>query len=128
MIRKLILAAVVAVGLAAPAWAGFEEGLAAYKSGDYETALREFRPLAEQGHAVAQYNLGVVYDEGRGVPQDDAEAVKWYRIAAEQGYALAQYNLGVMYYEGQGVSQDYVQTHMWYNLAAAQGIEESPLL
>ena len=94
--------------------------MAAYQRGDYATALREWRPLTEQGYADAQFNLGVMYDEGRGVPQDDAEAVKWYRKAAEQGDAGAQYNLGVMYGNGLGVPQDYAQAHMWYNLAASR--------
>ncbi|GAB6068870.1 hypothetical protein JCM13664_21910 [Methylothermus subterraneus] len=53
-----------------PALAGFDEGLAAANRGDYATALKEWRPLAEQGDAVAQYNLGVMYDNGLGVPQD----------------------------------------------------------
>ena len=61
-----------------------------------------------------------MYVEGRGVPQDDAEAVRWHRRAAEQGYAVAQYNLGVMYAKGQGVGEDKVEAHMWLNLAAAQ--------
>ncbi len=108
------------LGLTAPAWAGFDEGVAAHKRGDYATALREWRPLAKQGNAKAQHNLGVIYDKGRGVPQDDAEAVKWYRKAAEQGVADAQYNLGVMYDNGRGVPQDYAQAHMWYNLAASK--------
>ena len=93
--------------------------MAAYHRGDYATALREFRALAEQGSAKAQWGLGAMYILGRGVPQDDAEAVKWYRKAAEQGVADAQYNLGSMYYDGQGVTQDYVQTHMWLNVAAS---------
>ena len=63
----------------------------------------------------------VLLSNGRGVPQDYVEAVKWYRKAAEQGDASAQYNLGVMYYNGQGVPQDYIQAHMWLNLSAAQG-------
>ena len=78
---------------------------------------------AEQGHAQAQFNLGVMYDNGEGVPEDDAEAVKWFRMAAEQGYALAQYNLGVMYATGEGVPEDYVRAYAWFNLAAAQGYE-----
>ena len=64
---------------------------------DYAEAVKWYRLAAEQGDAVAQYNLGVMYDNGQGVPQDYAEAVKWYRLAAEQGYAHAQRNLGVMY-------------------------------
>ena len=56
-------------------------------------AVRWYRLAAEQGLALAQYNLGVMYDNGEGVPEDDVEAVRWYRLAAEQGLALAQYNL-----------------------------------
>ena len=108
------------LGLTAPAWAGFDEGVAAYERGDYVSALREFRPLAEKGGASAQYNLGLMYDKGKGVPQGYAEAVKWYRQAAEQGHATAQYNLGVMYSKGEGVPQDYAQAHMWWNLAASK--------
>ena len=67
------------------------------------------RVRAEQGDADAQYNLGVMYDQGRGVAQDDAEAMRWWRLAAEQGLADAQYNLGVSYVTGEGVPQDYVQ-------------------
>ncbi len=75
------------LGLTAPAWAGVEEGVAAYDRGDYATALREWRPLAEQGNAVAQYNLGLMYARGHGVPQDFAKALQWWSMAAEQGHA-----------------------------------------
>ena len=77
-----------------------KKGLDAHERGDYVTALKEWRPLAERGDANAQSNLGVMYDKGQGVPQDDKTAVKWYTLAAEQGNALAQYNLGVMYANG----------------------------
>ncbi len=106
-------------------YADFQAGLAAYNQGDYATALKEWRPLAEQGDATAQFNLGVMYNFGQGVPQDYQEAVRWYRLAAEQGYAPAQFNLGFLYDKGQGVPQDYVQAHMWYNLAAAQNQEQA---
>ncbi len=109
------------LGLTAPAWAGWNEGLAAYKRGDYATALREWRPLAKQGDAGAQIFLGFMYRKGRGVAQDDAEAVKWYRKAAEQGRARAQYNLGFMYEHGLGVTQDYAGALGWYRKAAEQG-------
>ncbi len=115
-----VLCAGFTLGLTAPAWAGWDEGVAAFKRGDYATALRELRPLAEKGGASAQYNLGILYDGGLGAPQDYTEAVKWYRKAAEQGHAKAQHNLGVMYGKGQGVPQDYVQAHLWYNLAASR--------
>ena len=101
--------------------ADFQAGVDAYNQGDYATALKEWRPLAEQGDVDAQFNLGVMYDMGHGVPpQDYGEAVRWYRLAAEQGYASAQVNLGVLYGDGLGVLQDHVQAHMWANLAAAQ--------
>ncbi len=80
--RRIIAAVVLMFGLAAPAWAGFDEGVAAYTSGDYATALREWRPLAEQGDAKAQYNLGLMYAKGEGVPQEFVQAHMWFNIAA----------------------------------------------
>lgn len=95
------------------AWAqDFEKGLAAYQRGDYATALEEWRPLAEQGNAMTQSNLGVMYGNGQGVPKDYAEALKWYRMAAEQGDAGVQISLGLMYSRGLGVIQDNVYAHM----------------
>jgi TPR repeat protein len=82
--------------------------------------LSETRRLAEEGHAYAQFNLGLAYYHGQGVPQDYVEAVKWYRKAAEQGNAMAQYNLGNAYYYGR-VPQDYVEAAKWYRKAAEQG-------
>ncbi len=99
----------------------FEDALDAYNTGDYATALRLWRPLAEQGHAYAQYMLGVMYERGEGAPQDYAEAVKWYRLAAEQDYANAQSDLGFMYDIGRGVPQDDVEAVKWYRRAAEQG-------
>jgi uncharacterized protein len=78
------------------------------------------RPMAERGYAGAQYNVGVVYANGQGVPQDYVEAAKWCRLAADQGLAVAQYTLGWMYANGQGVKQDYVEAAKWYRLAADQ--------
>ena len=104
------------------AWGGtFEDGLAAYDRKDYATAVKLWRPLAEQGNAFAQFNLCGMYHNGHGVTQDYKEAIKWCRLAAEQGHASAQANLGVMYKNGQGVLQDYARAHMWYNLASAAG-------
>lgn len=123
MTLKHVLAAVVLLlSLAAPVAAGpFEDATAAYEKRDYATALRLLRSLADQGDASAQYNLGVMYAKGHGVPQDYAEAAKWYRLAADQGDASAQFNLGIKYADGQGVPQDYVLSHVWFNLSAAQG-------
>src|SRR6476469_7019318 len=93
----------------------------AFDRGDYATTLQLLRPLADQGDASAQYNLGVMHDKAHGVPQNYAEALKWYRLAADQGDASAQYNLGVMYSRGQGVSQDYAKALRLYQLAVKGG-------
>lgn len=109
-----------------PANAGhFNDGVAAYRRGDYATAARFFRPLAEQEESGAQNNLGVIYNNGEGLPQDDAEAMRWYRKAAEQGDTRAQYNLGTMYANGEGVRQDYISAYMWFSISTARGNERA---
>ena len=97
-----------------------EAGIAAYQHGDFAAALRLFQPLAEHGDASAQCNLGVMYEQGRGVAQNYREAMRWFRLAALQGDASAQSNLGVMYYKGQGIAQDYGEARKWYRMAAEQ--------
>ena len=96
----------------------YSAGLEAYQSGDYAAALREWRPLAKQGNASAQYKLGAMYSLGQGVSQDYSEARRWYRKSADQGLGEAQYNLGLMHGLGQGGPKDFVRAHMWWNLAA----------
>jgi hypothetical protein len=98
-----------------------QEANAAHTRGDYATALRLLRPLAEQGHASAQTNLGIMYVNGRGVPQNYAEAASWFRKAADQGHDKAQHNLGVLYDFAQGAPQNYAEAARWYRLAADQG-------
>jgi TPR repeat protein len=88
---------------------------------DFVTAFKLCRPLAEQGNAKAQANLGYAYAMGRGVPQDYAAAVSWFRKAAAQGNARSQYSLGVSYTGGKGVLQDYAAAVSWYRKAAEQG-------
>jgi uncharacterized protein len=120
VIKVGFVALVLSLSLAAPVAAGpFEDGVAARAYGDYATALRLLRPLANQGHAAAQFNLGFMYAFGRGVPQDYAEAMRWFRKAADQGDASSQFILGGLYDSGEGVPQDYVKAHKWYNLAGA---------
>ena len=111
--------------------ADFQTGLEAYKRGNYATALEEWRPLAEQGLARAQHDLGFMYDNGEGVAQDHSEAARWYRLAAEQGLAEAQNNLGVLYEDGESDTRDYVQAHKWYSLAitrSSPGEDLNPLV
>ncbi len=123
--RRVIVAAALFIALMATARADFQAGFAAYQRGDYATALQEWRPLARQGDASAQLNLGLMYDEGRGIPRDYAEAASWYRMAAKQGDAKAQFKLGLKYDLGQGVPQDYSEAVKWYRMAAEQGYADA---
>ena len=112
---------VLAVLCAAPVGAGFEEGMAAYERGDYATTVKEWRPLAEQGDSTAQHHLAWLYLIGRGVPQDDEEAIRWFRKSAEQGDSDAQTNLGSFYLLGDRIPQDYTEALKWLRAAADQG-------
>ncbi len=78
------------LGVALPEETDFEVGVEAWGRGDYDAAVQEFRPLAEQGHAQAQMNLGIIYSQGRGVPKDSVQAYRWYTLAASQGDDLAE--------------------------------------
>ena len=95
------------------------------KGAEVEAWTKATFTKAEQGDAFAQWLLGLMYDNGLGVPQDAKEAVKWFRKAAEQGYAPAQYNLGVRYSNGQGVLKDYKEAVKWIRKAAEQGFAEA---
>jgi TPR repeat protein len=108
-----------------PTWTILGGGYQSYLKGDYSAAYNEWLPLAELGDAEAQYNLGVMFDEGAGMEQDLAAAAKWYRKAAEQGFVDAQTNLGIMYYHGQGVSRDLAEAARWFRQAASQGDSEA---
>ena len=111
----------IVLAAAIPAFADFATGLTAYEKGDYVTAVKEWMPLAEQGDAPTQYNVGLLYLDGKGVPQSPVEAAKWFTRSAEQGYTQAQHNLGAMYGSGQGIKRDYVQAYKWLNICAAKG-------
>ena len=113
----LFLAVSPRLALAGP----LEDAETAHKNGDYATALRLLRDLAEQGDAVAQNRLGVMYSQGQGVAKDEAEAVRWYRKAAERGNADGENNLGSMYESGRGIGKDYAEAVRWYRKAAEQG-------
>jgi TPR repeat protein len=115
-----IAAIVLVSAFAAPVAAGtFEDAVDAHARGDYAKALRLIHPLANDGDASAQFNLGLM--TGQGVQQDNAAAALWFRKAAEQGYALAQSNFGTLYLYGRGVTQDDTEAVMWFRKAADQG-------
>ena len=108
-----------------PTWTILGGGYQSYLKGDYQAAFDEWLPLAELGDAEAQYNLGVMFDQGASVEQDLARAASWYRKAAEQGFMDAQTNLGMMYYRGEGVAIDLTEASRWLQRAAEQGDEEA---
>ena len=121
---RILLAVLLAAVLATQASAqNFKTGLNAYDRGDFTTALKEWRPLAERGDARAQFNVGVILFNGQGVSHNPAEAVEWYRAAADQGYGPAQANLSFMYETGQGLLQNYIEAYKWSTLAARHGVE-----
>jgi len=111
IISILLLSSLVYAGLV-------NDGLNALKHENYKEAAKLWRKAANQGNAVAQYDLGLMYDYGKGVKQNYFKAVKWYRKATNQGAARAQYNLGNMYNYGKGVKQNYVKAVKWYRKAA----------
>jgi hypothetical protein len=124
MIKLLAIVAVfVGLGLGPvhPAHAGFDEGLAAAQRGDFAAALREWKPLAEKGHAGALFNLGLMYANGRGVARNAEWAVSLFRQAAELNHAYAQMNLAVAYKTGKGVKQDYAESVKWFRKVAEKG-------
>jgi uncharacterized protein len=121
-ILLVLLALASPLSMAGGAAAGpFEDAQAAHGRKDYATALRLWRPLADQGHAEAQYALGFMYDSGQGVPKNHAEAAKWWRLAADQGNTFAQFNLGALYDDGKGVPQNKAEALKLYHLAAERG-------
>ena len=116
----LVIAVFFSFSLSASAQ-DFETGMDALKRHDFEEALREWQPLAALGHANAQYQIGNLYEYGRGIPQSDVEAVKKYTSAANKGHAAAQYRLGILYDNGWGVTQNDFEAVQWYKMAAELG-------
>jgi hypothetical protein len=119
----MIAAALLLGGV--PAVAGFDEGIAAHRRGDYAAALGELTPLAESGSADAQYVLGGMYALGQGVGRDLDTARQWYGLAADQGHLVAIHSLGVMHYFGNGVRQDHEVAGVWFQKAAERGHAQS---
>ena len=117
---NLILCLALAWG-AAPVHAGFDQALAAFEAGNYPAALKELRPLAERGDARSQYAMGVMAENGFGMPKNLPQAAAWYLKAAKQGNSDAQYNLGAMYEHGIGMPANAAQAARWYRLAAEAG-------
>jgi len=124
---KLFFALAI-LGMSTGAYADLASAKSAYKNKDYAAALKEFKSLAAAGNAEAQFDVGLMYDNGDGMPQDYQsiisrvdQAMTWYRKSAEQGFAPAQTNLGIMLETGGRVERNYIEAASWYRKAAAQG-------
>jgi TPR repeat protein len=100
--------------------AQYQKGIKSFRKGNYKSAFKLLRSLAENGLADAQYYLGYMYQYGKGVPVDYLKSMDWYKGAADQQHPSAQFNLGVMYQKGYGVNQDFKSAAKWYKLAAEQ--------
>ena len=122
---RIGLAALLLFALTAPGWGQSEKAYQAYKRGDYATAHRVWKSLAEGGDGPAQYNLGLLYEHGLGVERQLGEAVKWYGRAAENGVADAQKTIGDLYVKRFWGRQDYAKAALWYERAAKQGHAEA---
>jgi hypothetical protein len=94
----------------------YDRAAMAHRHGDYQTAVKLWRPLAEKGVVNAQFNLGQMYRHSDGVAKDYNEALKWYRKAAEQGDKESQFNLGTMYLNGEGVEKNETEAHRWFTM------------
>lgn len=118
MVLKVLAGIVL---LVSPVWADFDSGVSAYASGDFEVAAREFSLLAAKGNKEGQYHLGLLYEEGQGVPKQFDEAVSCYTKAAAQGYVDAYFALGEIYISRSTPKIDRVSAYRWLELAAQHG-------
>jgi len=118
----LVLSWSLAGSLSAADASLYDNGLATYNAGDYKAAYTFTMPLANQGDPAAKNLLGMMYELGKGVPQDLARSVSYYRQGAEQGDPHAQYNLAVSFDSGVGVPLNYREAVRWFRRAANQGV------
>ena len=124
MSKPMILAILISIMIAIPTYANdFQDGLDAIHETNYKKALKKLMPLAESGHAAAQYNIGVMHEWGNGVPQDNSQALKWYKRSAELSHKDAQNNLGALYSKGEGTEQNFVEALKWFLISAENGSE-----
>ncbi|WP_084399687.1 tetratricopeptide repeat protein [Pseudotamlana agarivorans] len=101
--------------------AHFEAGLEAANANNMPLAYKEFLEAANEGHVFAQYNIGLMYEQGLGIDKNAEQAVNWYKKSAEQGNSAAQFNLGVCYENGIGTAVDFSKANEWYRKASEQG-------
>ena len=130
LMKKLInpgfsMVMLLMLAISMPVAADFMAGGNAYKRGDYETAVKEFIPAAENGDHRAMYALGSMYAAGRGVKRDLQEAFKWFSKAAQYGRPDAEFKLGIMYADGLGVERNYETACSWFEKAAKKGYPQA---
>lgn len=116
----LVLVFIATLSFDVMASPNIDKGFIAYNREDYQVALANFRPLAEDGEPYAQYVLGVMYAMGQGVTRNDEKAFALYQKSAKQGNADAQYAMGKMYKNARGVPRDYDKAVEWFKKAASQ--------
>ncbi len=128
--KRSAWAAITAALLAAaacPLWADTSAGLAAFKRGDYATALKEWKAAAQKGQPEAEYDLGLLYAKGLGVARDLSVAQQWYEAAALQGNSQAEFSLGQMYAQGWGIPPDEGAAVRWMEMATNGNSEDTDL-
>lgn len=123
MLKKIVFA--FSFFIASSAFAGFDEGFAAFQKKDYAAALKEWQPLAKQGNVAAQFNLGYMFQNGLGVKKDSTKAAEWYLKAAEKSDAEAQFKIGQLLLDGQGVKKNEAKAAEWFKKSAEQGNAEA---
>ena len=121
-IRGVLIAVLLFGGPIAARADGTSEGDAAFHNGDYAKAKRLLMPLAQQGNAVAERDIGLMYFGGNGFAHDSHEAVKWFLLSARHGQIGGQVNLGIAYAVGEGVERNLVQAYVWFSAAASQRV------
>jgi uncharacterized protein len=117
----LAAAALLAAGTTMVMADALQDGAQAYRTGNYGRAVSLWRPLAAQGNATAQNNLGIMYLNGKGLAQNTSEAVRYLSLSAAAGSSLGQNNLGGLYRDGKGVPRDFVKAQQWFLASASQG-------
>ena len=130
-LKKILISLLLSIGLIGTtclAYADFNDGWTAYSIEDYKTAFKEWRPLAEEGDAKSQTNLGILYYNGKGVLKDYKKALEWLTKAAEQGEAEAQFILGEIYIEGKAAPKSFKTAKYWVQLAYENGFDRAEAL
>ena len=123
MLRKIAISVFLLLASGPASSGDFKRGDIAFVRGDYETAMRIWMAEANKGNASAQYNLGLMLENGLGVAADFKEAIHWYVLAARQGHGRAQNNLGALYAIGRGTLKDSLRAYMWWKIAVLSGVK-----